>query len=93
MSDRLLDARLKNRRHLVSYGYTIADMSLWGWSRMVPFILGENAWEKFPHLKRHHDDISKRPAAARALALKDTYPFTTVMDEEARRHMYKHLAP
>jgi GSH-dependent disulfide-bond oxidoreductase len=88
----ILDARLKNRRHLVSYSYTIADMSLWGWSRMVPFILGENAWERFPHLKRHHDDISNRPAAARALALKDTYPFTTVMDEEARSHMYKHLA-
>ena len=88
----ILDARLKNRRHLVSYSYTIADMSLWGWSRLLPFIFGEHAWEKFPHLKRHHDDIAKRPAAARALALKDTYPFTTEMDDEARGHMFKHLS-
>jgi GST-like protein len=88
----ILDARLKERRHLVSYMYTIADMDLWGWSRMVPFILGEDAWEKFPHLKRHHDEISKRPAAIRAVALKDTYPFKTEVDEEARAHMFKHLA-
>ena len=88
---KILDERLKNRRHLVSYMYTIADMDLWGWSRMVPFILGEDAWEKFPHLKRHHDDVSARPAAARALALKDSYPFKAEMDDEARGHMFKHL--
>lgn len=87
----ILNARLKNRRYLVSYMYTIADVSLWGWSRMVPFLFGDEGWEKFPYLKRHHDDIAKRPAAARALALRESYPFTTVMDDEALGHMFKHL--
>lgn len=88
---KVLDDRLKNRRHLVSYMYTIADMSLWGWSRMVPFLFGEDGWQKFPYLKRHHDDIGARPAAARALALRESYPFTAEMDDEARGHMFKHL--
>ena len=70
----------------MSYSYTIADMSLWGWSRMVPFILGENAWEKFPHLKRHHDDIGKRPAAIRALRFGMLILSRRELDEEALTH-------
>jgi GST-like protein len=68
--------------------YTIVDMAVWGWARVVPFILGENAWAKMPHLKRLFDEISARPAAARANALKDRHAFKTEMDEEARRNMF-----
>ena len=32
--------------------YTIVDMDVWGWARMIPFILGDDAWAKFPNLKR-----------------------------------------
>jgi len=89
----LLDARLAERRFVLGDAYTVVDMSVWGWSRMVPFILGDDAWASLPHLNRHHDEISARPAAARAVALKDRFAFKPAMDDEARAHMFKHLAP
>ncbi|MBX9588080.1 MAG: glutathione S-transferase N-terminal domain-containing protein [Hyphomonadaceae bacterium] len=89
---KILDDRLANRPHLVGNAYTIADMCLWGWSRMVPYIMGEDAWGKFPHVKRFHDEISARPAAQRAATLKDRHAFKSEIDEETRRHMFRHLA-
>jgi len=87
----ILEARLANRRYLVGDTYTIVDMDAWGWARMVPFIMGDGAWDKFPNLKRLVDEISARPAAARAIALKDKHIFKAEMDDEARGHMFKHL--
>jgi GST-like protein len=88
----VLDARLATRAYMVGDAYTIVDMGVWGWARMIPFILGEEAWEKLPNVKRLHDEIMARPAAARALALKDKFTFKAEMDDEARRHMFRHLA-
>ena len=88
----VLDARLAGRHYMVGETYTIVDMDVWGWARLLPFILGEDAWAKFPNVKRHHDEIAARPAAARAVALKEKHKFKTEMDDEARRHMFKHLA-
>jgi GST-like protein len=67
-------------------------MDVWGWARMVPFILGDDAWAKLPNLKRLHDEISARPAAARAVALKDKHAFKAEMDAEARGFMFRHIA-
>lgn len=88
----ILDARLASRRYMVANTYTIIDMEVWGWARMIPFALGEEAWSKLPNVKRLHDEISGRPAAMRAVALKDKFSFKAEMDDEARRHMFKHLA-
>ncbi len=88
----VLDGRLAKSRYMLGEVYTIVDMDVWGWARMIPFILGEDAWAKFPHVKRLHDEISARPAAARAVALKDKFAFKTMMDDEARAVMFKHLA-
>ena len=88
----VLDARLAGRRYLLGDVYSIVDMAAWGWARMVPFILGDDAWGKFPNLKRWFDEISARPAAARAVALKDRFAFKAAMDDEARSVMFKHLA-
>jgi GST-like protein len=87
----ILDARLATRRYMLGDTYTIVDMAVWGWARVLPFILGENAWTKMPHLKRLLDEISARPAALRANALKDRHVFKTEMDEEARRNMFPHI--
>jgi GSH-dependent disulfide-bond oxidoreductase len=73
---------------MVGETYTIVDMAVWGWARVLPFVLGEEAWAELPNLKRLFDEISARPAAARANGLKDRYAFKTEMDEEARRHMF-----
>ena len=87
----ILDARLAGKPYLVADTYSIVDMCAWGWARMVPYIMGEGAWEKLPNVKRLVDEINARPAAARAQALKDKYTFKTEMDEEARGHMFRHL--
>jgi GST-like protein len=88
----VLDAHLATRKYMVGDEYSIVDMSVWGWARMVPFIMGEEAWASLPNVKRLHDEISARPAAARAVALKDKFTFKAAMDDEARAIMFKHLA-
>lgn len=88
----VLDAHLAKNAYMVGPSYSIVDMDMWGWARMVPFILGEEAWGKLGNVKRLFDEISARPAAARAIALKDKFTFKAEMDEAARRVMFKHLA-
>ena len=48
-------------------------------------------WAKFPNLKRMVDEISARPAAAKAVALKDRHKFKTEMDDEALNAMFPHM--
>ena len=69
----------------------IVDMAFWGWARMAPFVLGEEAFAKYPNVKRLVDEVSARPAAARAIVLKDKFTFKTEMDDEARHIMFGHL--
>jgi GST-like protein len=88
----ILDARLGKHRFMLGDTYTIVDMAVWGWSRLVPFVLGADAMAKLPNVQRHLDEISARPAAERALALKDKHTFKTEMDDDARRNMFPHLA-
>ncbi len=85
------DQRLAKGRYMLGDTYTIVDMALWGWARMIPFVAGEDAFAKLPNLKRHTDEISARPAAQRAVALKDKFPFKTDWDADAKAHMFKHL--
>ena len=87
----ILDARLVKQRYILGETYTIVDMAVWGWARLIPTILGEERWAKFPNLKRVVDEISARPAAARTVALRDKHKFKTEMDDEARRAMFRHL--
>ncbi|GAC1345024.1 MAG: glutathione S-transferase N-terminal domain-containing protein [Acetobacteraceae bacterium] len=86
----LLNDRLAQHEFLVGDTYTIADMAAWGWARMVPFVLGEDAWTAMPNLKRWFDKINARPAAERAGALKDRHSFKTEFDDDAKRHMFRH---
>ena len=86
----ILNDRLAKHRYMVGDTYTIVDMAVWGWARLVPFILGEGAWETLPHLKRLLDEVNARPAAARAEAIKARHTFKAEFDEEARKHMFRH---
>ena len=84
----LLNTHLADRPRMLGERYTLVDMAVWGWARAVPFVLGADAWEKLPHVKRLFDAINQRPAAQRAAALKDRYAFKAEMDDEARRAMF-----
>ena len=89
---RILDDRLAANRYMLGDDYTLVDMAFFGWARIVPFVIGDDAWTRFPHVKRLLDEILARPAAQRALALKERHSFKTELDDEARRHMFRHLA-
>ena len=87
----ILEARLAKQRYMIGDTYTIVDMDVWGWARAVPAVLGDGSWSKFPNLKRLVDEITARPAAARAVALKDRHVFKTELDDEARNAMFRHM--
>ena len=84
----LIDEQLAKHRYMLGDTYTLVDMAVWGWARVVPFILGADAWAKLPNLKRHLDEINARPAAQRAEALKARYAFKAEVDEDARKHLF-----
>jgi len=84
----ILDARLANQRYMLGDTYTIVDMAVWGWARLVPRVLGDDALPDMPNLKRLVDEITARPAAERAIALAAKHKFKTEMDETAKRAMF-----
>jgi GST-like protein len=88
---KILDDHLSKSRHMVGDTYTIVDMALWGWARLGPFVLGEEAFAKYKNVKRLVDEISARPAATKAIALKDKFTFKSEMDDEARNFMFGHI--
>jgi GSH-dependent disulfide-bond oxidoreductase len=84
----LFDARLADNQFVMGSEYTIVDMALWGWARMVPMVLGPDGFEQLPNLKRLLDEINLRPAAIRAEAIKNQHTFKTEMDDAARASMF-----
>ena len=88
----ILEARLAGRKWMLGDAYTVVDMAVWGWSRLIPNVLGAEAPKQYPNLQRHLAEISARPAAQKALALKDKHAFKTDMDDAARVAMFPHLA-
>jgi GSH-dependent disulfide-bond oxidoreductase len=84
----ILNDELATSPYLLGETYTIVDMAVWGWARLLPMVLDEDAWADLPYLKRLIDEINARPAAQRAAALKDRHAFKTEMDAESNRHMF-----
>ena len=84
----ILDAELAKSRYMMGDTYTIVDIDVWGWARLIPMVLGEDWWPRFPNVKRLVDEISARPAAQRVTALREKYKFKQEMDEEAKRALF-----
>jgi GSH-dependent disulfide-bond oxidoreductase len=84
----ILDRMLAESRYMLGGTYTIVDMAVWGWGRMLPYVMGEEPASQLTNVKRLVDEVGARPAAVRALALKDRFVFKAEMDEEARRFMF-----
>ena len=84
----ILNDRLAKTPYMLGETYTIVDMAVWGWARLLHFVLGAESWAAFPHVRRLLDEISARPAAKAAEALKDKHAFKKEMDEDARRFMF-----
>jgi GST-like protein len=89
----VLDQHLANRSFMVGDTYTIADMAVWGWANVAGFILGApDALQAYPNLARLVSTVGERPAAVRALKLKDRFEFSRFDTAEARATMFKHIA-
>jgi GST-like protein len=84
----IVNMRLATRDWMLGNTYTLVDMAVWGWARMIPRAMGEGAWAGLPHVKRHLDTINARPAAQRAEALKDRFAFKQDFDDEARKALF-----
>lgn len=84
----LIDEQLAKHRYMLGQTYTLVDMAVWGWARAVPFILGAQAWETLPNVKRLLDEVNARPAAQRAEALKAKFAFKAEVDEDARKQLF-----
>ena len=85
---RLVNDQLATRQWMLGDAYTLVDMAVWGWSRMISRIMGDDALAALPHVKRHLEAINLRPAAQRAEALKERFTFKQEMDDEARKVMF-----
>jgi GSH-dependent disulfide-bond oxidoreductase len=57
----------------------------------VPFVLGPDAWERLPYVKRLLDEISARPAAQRTDALKTSHAFKAELDDVARDALFPRM--
>jgi GSH-dependent disulfide-bond oxidoreductase len=84
----LIDNQLAKHLYMLGSDYTVVDMAVWGWARVVPFILGPDAWAKLPNVKRLLDEINARPAAQRAEVIKTQHSFKAEVDEAARKFLF-----
>jgi GSH-dependent disulfide-bond oxidoreductase len=86
----ILEKHLATHRFMLGTEYSIVDMALWGWLRLVPYVLGtgDTTWTMFPNLKRFLDEVAARPAAVRAEALKAKHAFKAELDADARKAMF-----
>jgi GST-like protein len=86
---RIIEHRLHNQPFMLGEDYSIVDIALWGWARILPYVLGgTDTWDKYPAVKRFLDTVSARPAAVRAEALKTQHAFKAEMDDAAKRYMF-----
>jgi GST-like protein len=84
----IVEAHLASHRYMVGDAYSIIDMAVWGWARAIPFVLGAEAYDKLPNVKRLLDEINARPAAQSAEAIKTKHVFKTEVDEDARKNLF-----
>lgn len=85
----VLEGHLANNAFMLGDDYSIVDMALWGWARMMPYVLGmESPWEQYPNIKRFLDSVDARPATAKVHEIVSAHEFKSEMDDEARRNMF-----
>lgn len=84
----VLEKRLSASRYLGGSDYSIADMALWGWGISAGYIFGEQGLKDYPHVAKLVEEISNRPAARRALEMRDGLKVKTEHDDVASRSLF-----
>ncbi len=89
----ILDEQLSHHPYILGETYTIVDMAAWGWIDRFPRVLGEEALDAFPHLKRWFEEVNGRPAVQRARAIGADIQFKQDFDEEAQKAFFPQNYP
>ena len=86
----VLDKHLEGRSFIVGNGYTIADISAWGWIDRASFVLpgSDDPLAPYPNIRRWFHSINERPAVAKARAVGSGHAFKKEVDEETRRALF-----
>ena len=86
----MVEDHLAGRDFVVGDGYTIADMSLWGWIDRAARVMHGAAEPlgAYPNIKRWFASIDARPAVARARAVGSDHAFKMERDEQALRALF-----
>jgi GSH-dependent disulfide-bond oxidoreductase len=86
----ILDKHLEDREFIVGGGYTIADISGWGWIDRASFVLlgSDDPLAVYPNIRRWFRAIDARPAAAKARAVGSAHTFKREVDEETKRALF-----
>lgn len=86
----ILDNRLAEHKYMLGDTYSIVDMCVWGWARMLPKVIGEGELEKRTNLNRLMTEINNRPATKRAnnISASNNHSFKVEIDAEASKFMF-----
>ena len=86
----VLDKHLEGRNFIVGSGYTVADISAWGWIDRAAVVLAgsDDPLAAYPNIKRWFRSINDRPAVAKARAVGSGHAFKKEVDEESRRALF-----
>jgi len=84
----VLETQLEGREFIVGDEYSIADIAAWGWIDKANVVLGDEGLTPYTNLKRWFDNISARPAVARARNIDKDITFKSEFDETAARSLY-----
>jgi GSH-dependent disulfide-bond oxidoreductase len=93
---KVLDDHLAKNEFIVGGTYTIAEMAMWGYTRMGPLMWGFDEFEsEYGNVKRMTDWINARPAAAKVVELGDSFKPDTpaMMDAEAIKSLFAYAQP
>lgn len=74
--------------------YMVVDIALWGWARMVPYVLGDaEAWDKLPNVKLVRcREPATRSAAGRRTAMRRARRLGCVLSEQAAQLLMNRTA-
>jgi GST-like protein len=89
----IIDEHLATRPYMLGDDYSIVDMALWGWCRGLAYLMGEDAWTRFPNVARLYQQINARPAALRVAELPARFAFKQETDEQTRASLFAHGLP
>jgi GST-like protein len=87
---KVLDKHLEGREFILPSGFSIADISGWGWLDRASRVLegDDDPLAATPNLKAWFQRIDSRPAVERARAIGQDHPFKRVNDEETKRALF-----